>query len=320
MQTTTALSAESTAATAAADRSLAPHLQRSQIFRSYQQAFESTTGLPLALRQPGSFQSPLHGSKQANPFCTLMAASNQTCAACLQLQQRVEQAAASGEKTLQCFAGLSESAVPIRVGENVVAYLQTGQVLHQPPSKARFRRFAREFGAAGDLRQLEAAYFQTRVIRKKQYDSIVRLLTIFAQHLAGLSNQVMVQETTAELPAITKARAYIAEHRGDELSLVSVARKVNMSAFYFCKTFKKVTGLTFTDYVARVRIEGVKALFLNPHTRVSEAAFAAGFQSLSQFNRVFRRIAGESPSDYRERLHGPADAGAGRPFALSHAA
>ena len=43
---------------------------------------------------------------------------------------------------------------------------------------------------------------------------------------------------------------------------------------------------------------------LNPHVRISEAAFAAGFQSLSQFNRVFRRIVGESPSVWRDRLHG----------------
>ena len=79
-----------------------------------------------------------------------------------------------------------------------------------------------------------------------------------------------------------------------------------MSAFYFCKTFKKATGMTFTDYLARVRIEKVKNLLLNPHKRVSEAAYEAGFQSLSQFNRVFRRIAGESPTVYRERLHGAA--------------
>jgi len=78
-----------------------------------------------------------------------------------------------------------------------------------------------------------------------------------------------------------------------------------MSAFYFCKIFKKATGLTFTDYLARVRVEKVKNLLLNPHRRVSEAAYEAGFQSLSQFNRVFRRIAGESPSIYREKLHGP---------------
>jgi AraC-like DNA-binding protein len=70
--------------------------------------------------------------------------------------------------------------------------------------------------------------------------------------------------------------------------------------------FKRATGLTFTDYVARSRVESVKRMLLNPHTRVSEAAYAAGFQSLSQFNRVFRRVAGESPTAYRDRRHRPA--------------
>ena len=104
---------------------------------------------------------------------------------------------------------------------------------------------------------------------------------------------------------MAKARAYITERHADELSLSEVAGAVNMSAFYFCKTFKKATGMTFTDYLARVRVEKVKNLLLNPHKRVSEAAYEAGFQSLSQFNRVFRRIAGESPTVYRERLHAP---------------
>jgi AraC-like DNA-binding protein len=45
-------------------------------------------------------------------------------------------------------------------------------------------------------------------------------------------------------------------------------------------------------------------MLLDPHKRVSEAAFAAGFQSLSQFNRVFHRITGEAPRVYRERLQG----------------
>ena len=78
-----------------------------------------------------------------------------------------------------------------------------------------------------------------------------------------------------------------------------VARAANMSAFYFCKVFKAATGLTFTHYVARARIERTKRMLLNPHTRISEAAYEAGFQSLSQFNRVFRRVTGQSPTVWR---------------------
>jgi AraC-like DNA-binding protein len=65
-------------------------------------------------------------------------------------------------------------------------------------------------------------------------------------------------------------------------------------------------GLTFTDYLSRVRVEAVKQLLRDPHKRVSEVAYAVGFQSLSQFNRVFSRIAGVSPSAFRDGLHGPA--------------
>jgi YesN/AraC family two-component response regulator len=75
-----------------------------------------------------------------------------------------------------------------------------------------------------------------------------------------------------------------------------------VSTFYFCKMFKRATGLTFTDYLGRVRVEKAKNLLLNPHLRVSEIAYTVGFQSLTHFNRVFRKLTGESPTDFREKL------------------
>ena len=288
-------------------RAIVAQVKRSQIFRDYESAFRETTGLPINLRPIEAFDLPHHGDPKENPFCALMAGTNQSCAACLQLQKRVEEEARLAPKTLKCFAGLCDSAVPVRVGDNLIAFLQTGQVMLHEPSKTEFAKTARQllkFGTEVDLKRLEEAYFQMRVITRKQYESILRLLTIFAQHLSSLSNELMVKEATAESPAAAKARNFIAEHQGEEISLSQVAQAVNMSAFYFCKMFKKATGMTFTDYLARVRVEKVKNLLLNPHTRVSEAAYAAGFQSLSQFNRVFRRIAGEAPSAYRDRLHG----------------
>ncbi|PTX99114.1 AraC family transcriptional regulator [Opitutus sp. ER46] len=293
------------------------HIEKSELFREYQKAFEATTGLPLGIRASECFRAPLHDSKQANGFCLLMAATNRSCAACLQMQQHLADNARDEAKTLQCHAGLTESAVPIRVGETVLGYLQTGQVLLQKPSAERFKRVSAGLGfdAQPNASELKKAYFATRVVPRKQYDAVVRLLAIFAAHLSARSNQIVTQEATAEAPVISRARAFIAEHYADEIALTDVARAVNTSPFYFCKLFKAATGLTFTDYLARVRVEMVKQILLNPHKRVSEAAYEAGFQSLSQFNRVFRRVAGESPSAYRERLHGP-----GVNPALAHAA
>ncbi len=298
------------------------HLRQSDLFREYQQAFETTTGLPLVLREPGSFRTPLEGSKRMNPFCALMTKTNTTCAECLQLQQRLEEGAALGPKTLQCYAGLSETVVPVRVGDTVLGYLQTGQVFLQAPSRKRPQELSRMIhgGAPGPNPQdLKSAYFKTRVVTEKQYAAIIRLLAIFAEHLAAISNQLLIREAAGESPTMAKARTFIAEHQGEELHLGEVARAVHMSSFYFCKRFREVTGLTFTDYLARARTESAKNMLLNVHTRISEACYAAGFQSLSQFNRVFHRITGEAPSAYRDRLyrlHGKSN----RQAALVHAA
>ncbi|MCM2275080.1 MAG: PocR ligand-binding domain-containing protein [Candidatus Didemnitutus sp.] len=286
-------------------RELVDQLKKSQIYRDYEKAFRDTTGMPINLRPIEAFNLPHHEDPKEAPFCALMAQTNQTCSACLQLQKRVEEEAKLEPKTLKCFAGLCDAAVPVRVGENLVAFLQTGQVFVTKPTARDFNKISRElmnWGVQSDLKRVEEAYFQTRVLDKKQFDAVLRLLTIFAQHLASLSNQLMVSAQQSESPMVARAKAYIAEHQDEELSLRQVAGAVNTSAFYFCKMFKQATGLTFTDYLARVRIEKVKNLLINPHKRISEAAYEAGFQSLSQFNRVFRKIVGESPTTWREKL------------------
>ncbi len=286
-------------------RELVDQLKKSQIYRDYEKAFRETTGLPINLRPIEAFNLPHHDDPKEAPFCSLMASTNQSCAACLQLQKRVEEEAQMEPKMLKCFAGLCDAAVPVRVGENLVAFLQTGQIFLNRPNQRDFKRLTNElvnWGVQADLKRVEEAYFQTRVLEKKQFEAVLRLLTIFAQHLASISNQLMVSAQQAEPPMVTRAKVFINEHQDEELSLRQVAGAVNTSAFYFCKMFKQATGLTFTDYLARVRIEKVKNLLINPHKRISEAAYEAGFQSLSQFNRVFRKIVGEAPTTWREKL------------------
>ena len=282
-------------------------LSRSQIYQDYERAFSQTTGLPLTLRPVEPWHLVHKGKKYENPFCALMAETNKSCAACLEVQQKIAAAAGHGPRTVRCFAGLCDTGVPVSVGDEVVGYLQTGQIMLKKPTKKQFNRTASDlvnWGLKVDLRKLEEAYFQTRVLTPKQYESLIHLLTIFAQHLALVSNQLMVRNANTEPPAITKAKKFIEEHQADEISLGDVASAVNTSTFYFCKMFKKSTGINFTHYLARVRVEKAKNLLLNPNLRISEVAFAAGFQSLSHFNRVFRRIAGHSPTRYREKLPG----------------
>src|SRR5688572_32559122 len=79
-------------------------LQSSEVFRDYQRAFQSITGLPLVLRAAGAFQLALQGASKANAFCAMMATRNKSCAACLDLQQRLETLADHKAGTVECFS------------------------------------------------------------------------------------------------------------------------------------------------------------------------------------------------------------------------
>ena len=280
-------------------------LSASQMYRDYERAFTQGTGLPLRLQEPEMLSLVRHAKKQENPFCALMAKSNESCAQCYTLQCKVEEAAQFEPKTLKCFAGLCETAVPVRVAENVIAFLHTGQVLLQRPDKVEFKRIAAtliKWGAEVDLKKLEELYFNTRVLTVKQYDALIRLLNTFAEHLAACSSVLVLQSQQKDSPAIAQARTYIRDHSDDELSLAAVAHVVNMSATYFSEKFKEMTGINFVEYVARTRVEKARNLLLNPNRRISEVAFEVGFQSLSQFNRTFKKVVGETPRDYRAKL------------------
>jgi len=280
-------------------------LGSSKLYLDYARAFNEMTGLPLTLRPIESWQLPYHGRRNESPYCALMAQKSSACATCLQTQQRLSETAVQEAQTVTCCSGLAETAVPVRVGEHLIGFLQTGQVFRKKPVASQFERVAKmvaHWGLVVDKEHLREAYFRTRVLTVREHESVVKMLAIFAQHLAMVSNQVIVRQEHPEPAMITRAKDYIQEHQADDLSLGQVARAVNTSTFYFCKVFKKTTGINFTDYVSRVRIEKAKNLSLNPNLRISEIAFEVGFQSLTHFNRVFKKITGMSPTEYRAQL------------------
>jgi AraC-like DNA-binding protein/ligand-binding sensor protein len=289
------------------DRSLIEALSNSKIFQDYERAFTEATGLPVALRAVESWQLPHHGHRNENPFCAMVLETSRACGSCLQVQEKLAAGASDQPHTVNCPAGLCDTAVPVRLGDRLVGFLQTGQIFRKTPTKAQFERtlqLVNEWGVNVDPAKLREAYFATRVVPNKKHEAVVKLLSIFAQHLSMLSNQVVLQQDNAEPPVITRAKEYIQEHQTENLRLGHVAKAVNTSTFYFCKMFKKVTGINFTDYLSRVRIEKSKNLLLNPNLRVSEIAFEVGFQSLTHFNRVFKKILGQSPTEYRAQLLG----------------
>ncbi len=152
------------------NRSLIEALSNSKVFQDYERAFTEATGLPVALRAVESWQLPHHGRRNESPFCALVLETSRACASCLQVQERLSAGAAEEAYTVHCPAGLCDTAVPVRLGDRLIGFLQTGQVFRKTPTRPQFERTLRlvnEWGVHVDPAKLEQAYFGTRVVPKQ---------------------------------------------------------------------------------------------------------------------------------------------------------
>ena len=115
-------------------------------------------------------------------------------------------------------------------------------------------------------------------------------------HSEPLKNQF----NTRDKDRLDKIYAFIDEHYQRRIDIQEVADLSHLSKPAFCRYFKKITKLTFTQFVNHYRIDKSKKLLLSGKN-VTETCFSSGFESLSYFNRTFKKITGTNPISFRSR-------------------
>jgi len=282
-------------------------IARFPIIRHYEDAFRKATGVPLAVVPPDEpAQRRVLGSIE-NPFCAIFASTAVGCAACLGTQSRAQRGVTSltGPKQVNCLAGLTDVAVPVVVRGRHLATLMGGQVLRREPTQRDFAMVLKLIGAGQDQAweaRLRRAYFETPVVNAERFEAMIQLLSMFAQYLADYIDGHAIAFSSDDPRAVTSAKRFVQEHVDGPITLAGVVGHVGVSRFYFCKLFKRATGMTLTEYVTRVRLERAKTLLGDPALRISEVVFASGFGSIPRFNSVFKRHLGMAPTAYRETL------------------
>jgi two-component system, response regulator YesN len=111
-----------------------------------------------------------------------------------------------------------------------------------------------------------------------------------------------VGHAPAVRPDVGKGLAFMREHFTEAITLTDVAREAGLSRCYFCRLFHHETGVPFHDYLHELRVTRARVLLADRYRRVTEVAYAVGFNDLSHFARTFRRKVGCSPSEYRRSL------------------
>src|SRR5690242_7455086 len=149
-------------ASRSSDQEVIQHLSRSQIFKDYERAFSAAMGLPLNIRGRDSWSPAHHGKEDRDSLAAILARFNRARAACLRAQTDASLEPDSTVRTVTWFAGISESAVPVYVGDHILGFLETGEVMLKSPTKKHFSSITRQLRAWGykaDWKRLERAYF-----------------------------------------------------------------------------------------------------------------------------------------------------------------
>lgn len=286
------------------DEQLLKQLRASQTFQKYESTYVAHTGLGLALQSLGSGELALY-RQRGSTFCTLMAAHHGTCSACRVSQRLLLQNALDSPQSRCCVFSLTEAAAPVRLHSRPIGFLITGQFFRRPQTQSDFERILRKVQALGldsnpDL--VRHAFFQTPVLSPEKQRAMMDFLALAAEHLSLKSAALAEMHDRANPPILVEIKDYIYRNSHRKMPLGEVARAVGLSGFQLCKTFKKLTGRNFSNFVSEVRIARARDLLLDPGSRISEVALAAGFRSVTHFNHVFKHFTGQSPRSYRNRF------------------
>lgn len=193
----------------------------------------------------------------------------------------------------------------------IVIQLRTdflGTALSLAPELSQIKQLFRaaDYGIAfnGETKALAAEKLR-QLSNLNSLEQFLALISIF-QMLAGSTEteRLNVDLTSKDFILKDKIRMgaiyeYIDANFHQKPDVNIVAQKVNLTTPAFCRYFKRQTNITFTEFVNQYRIERAKNLLMQNHN-VSETCYAVGIESISYFNRLFKQITGENPSDFRK--------------------
>ena len=139
---------------------------------------------------------------------------------------------------------------------------------------------------------------------KKSLLSEVNLAVSFSivKHFNDINEIVdnsTISDSSLDYPKkiIELAINYISEHYGDDISLYTVAKYVNLNSAYFSRFFKKYTGKNFSDFLLDCRMEKAKEMILK-NMKINDIAEKVGYRSISYFCKTFKNVTGYTPRQY----------------------
>lgn len=179
-------------------------------------------------------------------------------------------------------------------------FLQKPELQH---IRELFERAKQGLSFQGKARKIVATKLQ-KMLTLSHFERLVELLNIF--HTLAISTEFSVLNTPdkrfdfnhKDEDRINNVYKYVEQNYQQNIDIQAVADLANLTIPSFCRYFKKITHVTYTDFVNEYRInQACRLLFENKP--IADICFEVGFNNISHFNKTFKQLKGVSPREYK---------------------
>ena len=277
-------------------------------FREWRDAFRELAGLNVCLIDGRAIDSGLRHATEATDWCRELGSGSDRCSGCRERfarRMKTHGRHHNGPFAMRCFAGLTVSALPLVLGDSSEAFLYACPVFvrgHRSVDTAAMlvQRAIATRASVSALRLHEAAS-SIPVCGRRHYRASISMLKMIAAQVSHLSRQMLAPPDPGRHEKLIVRRCCELLDRcfTEDIHVHQAATALGVSRSYLSHLLTGHLGMSFTDCLHRLRLAELKRLLADSELTITEAMFAAGFQSISQANRVFRSDTGMSPRDFR---------------------
>jgi AraC-like DNA-binding protein len=259
-------------------------------------------GVNIAIISPDRKQSlAINGKEGWSPFCIKLRqmGGEKNCVAC---DRRHAELVGEQRKPLRynCWAGLREVIVPIILDNEILAFIQCGQVLDRTPTEEDWNNSYQILTGLGfECDGLKPLFMSQRIVSTRTQEDLVTLLELFGNYIADSQHRILLADASQQSRAEERAFSYIRNHFDEAISLDDVAKAACTSKRNLTRIFQASTGITVLDAIQDLRIEKACLLLRDGDESCTHIANECGFGSIQQFNRVFKKLKNCTPQIWR---------------------
>jgi two-component system response regulator YesN len=159
-----------------------------------------------------------------------------------------------------------------------------------------------DFNFARKGMRLGVRYYLTKPLEEIELQQCVRQIIMDIEQKKGSEVNIVsdIIDAANEQDLIPKIRRYLTENFQKSISLKELSKIFNINPYYLSQLFKKKTGQNYSDYLSRLRVDRTKELLIKTDMRVYEICETVGYTDTTYFSKLFERICGCTPSEYRK--------------------